>query len=168
MVNVLGTLFSDIATAIRNKTGDTATMKPAEFPAKIDSIVTGAVKTWKVEEGEFTSTATARTIQHNLGVTPDMVIVAISDPPSAGGGAIIFAFGLPNAVISATGGNITNTIVGASASLTYNKGIDDSNNMMESYGMIRDATTTEFTVGGGNCPLENGKQYVWYAISGII
>lgn len=41
MANVLGTLFQDIANAIRAKTGGTGTMKPAEFPAEIASIVTG-------------------------------------------------------------------------------------------------------------------------------
>lgn len=41
MANVLGELFSEIANAIREKTGDTATMKPAEFPAKISSITVG-------------------------------------------------------------------------------------------------------------------------------
>lgn len=41
MANVLGELFSDIAQAIRGKTGDTATMKPAEFPAKIAAIEGG-------------------------------------------------------------------------------------------------------------------------------
>ena len=38
--NVLGALFSNIANAIREKTGNTATMKPAEFPAKILDIET--------------------------------------------------------------------------------------------------------------------------------
>lgn len=41
MANALGTLFGDIATAIREKTGDTATMKPAEFPEKIAAIAGG-------------------------------------------------------------------------------------------------------------------------------
>lgn len=41
MANALGTLFGDIATAIREKTGDTATMKPAEFPEKIMGIEVG-------------------------------------------------------------------------------------------------------------------------------
>lgn len=39
--NALSSLFSDIADAIRGKTGDTATMKPAEFPEKIATIETG-------------------------------------------------------------------------------------------------------------------------------
>lgn len=39
--NVLGALFGDIADAIRAKTGDTATMKPNEFPTKISEITAG-------------------------------------------------------------------------------------------------------------------------------
>ena len=41
MANALGTLFGDIATAISEKTGDTATMKPAQFPEKIAAIEAG-------------------------------------------------------------------------------------------------------------------------------
>lgn len=40
-MSTLSVLFANIAEAIRNKTGDTATMKPAEFPAKIESINVG-------------------------------------------------------------------------------------------------------------------------------
>lgn len=36
--NVLAVLFQDIADAIRGKTGDTATLKPAEFPEQISNI----------------------------------------------------------------------------------------------------------------------------------
>lgn len=39
--NVLGTLFGDIADAIRGKTGGTETMKPADFPYEIKDIETG-------------------------------------------------------------------------------------------------------------------------------
>ena len=41
MSNELGKLFSDIAGAIREKTGETGTMKPAQFPAKIAGIQSG-------------------------------------------------------------------------------------------------------------------------------
>lgn len=41
MSNALGTLFGDIANAIREKNGETGTMKPAEFPEKISAIETG-------------------------------------------------------------------------------------------------------------------------------
>ncbi len=43
MSNALGALFGDIATAIREKTGDSRSMKPAEFPAKIGDISTSNV-----------------------------------------------------------------------------------------------------------------------------
>lgn len=42
MANALGELFGDIANAIRSKTGDTGTIKPAEFPAKIVAIESGS------------------------------------------------------------------------------------------------------------------------------
>ena len=41
MANVLGTLFGEIADAIREKSGESGTMKPAEFPEKISGISTG-------------------------------------------------------------------------------------------------------------------------------
>lgn len=40
-MSALGDLFTDIATEIRGKTGETGTMKPAEFPDKIAGIETG-------------------------------------------------------------------------------------------------------------------------------
>lgn len=41
MANVLGDLFKDIANAIREKSGETSSMKPAEFPEKILEIEGG-------------------------------------------------------------------------------------------------------------------------------
>lgn len=41
MSNVLGALFQEIADSIRAKSGDTATMKPTEFPEKISAIEAG-------------------------------------------------------------------------------------------------------------------------------
>lgn len=41
MANVLAELFANTASAIREKTGDSGTMKPAEFPEKIRGITTG-------------------------------------------------------------------------------------------------------------------------------
>ena len=55
MSNVLGTLFQDIANAIREKTGDTATMKPAEFPDKIAAIEGSTVESDLVKYVTFVS-----------------------------------------------------------------------------------------------------------------
>lgn len=41
MANALASLFGDIANAIREKTGETETMAPSEFPDKISGIETG-------------------------------------------------------------------------------------------------------------------------------
>ena len=41
MANVLAELFQNTANAIREKTGESGTMKPAEFPEKIRSITGG-------------------------------------------------------------------------------------------------------------------------------
>lgn len=41
MANALGTLFQDIANAIRSKNGETGTMKPADFPTAISNIESG-------------------------------------------------------------------------------------------------------------------------------
>lgn len=41
MANVLGQLFGDIASAIREKTGEAQAMKPADFPERISGISTG-------------------------------------------------------------------------------------------------------------------------------
>ena len=53
MANVLGELFGDIAKAIRNKTGETNTMKPNEFPQKINGIIVGQGDTILLEEQEL-------------------------------------------------------------------------------------------------------------------
>ena len=80
MSNVLGTLFGDIAAAIRAKTGDAGKMKPAEFPGKILSIVAGGGdKTLEFATGEFqVTTAGVKKVTHNLGVTPDIVMYFLS------------------------------------------------------------------------------------------
>ena len=57
MANVLGELFGDIATAIRSKTGEEGTMKPAEFPDKIKTIgLTTVYKLQSVTGFQFDST----------------------------------------------------------------------------------------------------------------
>lgn len=73
MANVLGELFRNIAAAIREKTGDTATMKPADFPEKISNIEAGGGGA-KIAVGTYEASTSKQTIAHNLGVVPDIVI----------------------------------------------------------------------------------------------
>lgn len=85
MANVLGKLFSDIAKAIRNKTGESeeVKMKPTEFPEKIGEIITGASNVC-VSSGFFEipeGVGSTYTVTHNLGVTPDIAIILAYDDP---------------------------------------------------------------------------------------
>lgn len=61
MANALQTLFSDIANAIRRKTGAPAKMAPLDFPGAIDSISTGGGGSFEtdviVEETTITTSA---------------------------------------------------------------------------------------------------------------
>lgn len=75
MANVLGTLFQNIANAIREKTGDTGTMKPAEFPEKIatisagsgdDTVLTGVEITPNFASGNQTVTAEDGTVMKSV------------------------------------------------------------------------------------------------------
>lgn len=94
MANVLGELFSEIATSIRGGLGDIGTMKPNAFPDRIDEIVellknagTGegggsggggsSTSTLKIKTGGFTSDANGsrKEIAHGLGTMPDLIMV---------------------------------------------------------------------------------------------
>jgi len=94
MANVLGQLFGDIADAIRGKTGEAGTMKPAEFPDKIAAIETGggssggASGEWLIASGATTETTEGKiNVTHDLGVVPDIVyIIANASGSSLTGG----------------------------------------------------------------------------------
>lgn len=99
MANVLGELFGDIANAIREKTGDTATMKPAEFPDKIAAIEVGgssggsAAIQFKKDRFEVTSPTQGMRISVDIGFKPDyLVVYAINDVKTASGGVTYFGF----------------------------------------------------------------------------
>ena len=85
MANALGTLFGDIANAIRMKTGKEATMKPIEFPSEILNIVGGSSNI-RATGGFITTSAEnvnngIATFSHNLGVKPDLVVLFALDTP---------------------------------------------------------------------------------------
>jgi hypothetical protein len=86
MANVLGELFGDIASAIREKTGDTATMKPAEFPEKIAGIEVGGGSggSAKVFSGYITGNSSMDTRYNvNFGFVPDVILVLIQPSNTA-------------------------------------------------------------------------------------
>ena len=95
MANVLGELFSEIATSIRGGLGDIGTMKPNAFPDKIDEIVellknsgpgdggaggsegSGSVGNLKFAYGfiEADAERNRATVTHGLDTMPDFILV---------------------------------------------------------------------------------------------
>ncbi len=182
MSNVLGNLFQEIAEAIRGKTGNSGTMKPAEFPANINSIVqTGETKqlTYKFATVP-TVTSDIMTINHNMGVVPDIIMFLPNNPPTAS--TLVYSIGMSTAMINALRTDEYPAKTGYIATFT------DSNNGTNSYygvtlgtcnghegdpeypqyGAVRGVTATSFTVGGTMAPLSRAASgYIWIAIAGI-
>lgn len=184
-MSVLGDLFADIAAAIRGKTGETGTMKPAEFPEKIGEIVTGAPPSIKFASGAIEPTASVETVEHGLGVMPDIVFVCLRSGVVQKTLTLVYAYGVSDAFKAL----ITSSEVAGGAVASKAATVSDVRNTIDSgrsacatYGMIRDATTTTFTVGGEQYNLlditpedtnpdddvEPGTVYYdWYAVGGI-
>ena len=181
MANALGTLFSDIANAIRNKTGTTAKMSPNDFPIHINSIVAGSGGTsggeWKFASGTATSTGSAMTIRHELGAVPDIIFVHMerqSEDKNFFSASLQFS----NAMIEAFNGAGEDNEKGLGfamlenlglATLTLLEGVDGAHTQFGGmYGAIRNANATTFTVGGGSMtPIPSDRTVTWWAVSGI-
>ncbi len=171
MSNVLGELFQNIANAIRGKTGETGTMKPSEFPENINSIVTGGEeKQLRYADGEFDVTSDIMTINHDMGVVPDIIMVLPYHIPTER--TLIFSTGLSTPMISALG----NKYIAPSCGITQagyvvirsSKG-HETDGEYPMYGLVRNVTTESFTVGSTLVPLSReGQGYLWLAIAGIV
>lgn len=166
MSNALGSLFSDIAAAIRSKNGEEGTMKPAEFPGKISAIETGggveATEGVLFATGLFTPTETPATVEHGLGVIPDMVAVFCIKKVSADS-ELISATGFSEAWVNA--GYRGNLLAGSFSTDSVHGPITGSS----AFGLVQGATSTTFQVGaaaGEASELAIGKTYRWIAISG--
>lgn len=176
MANVLGTLFGNIANAIREKTGETGTMKPSEFAGKIESIVIGGGSggTLVGSYGTFTASATSQTIRHNLGTVPLAVLIhSTYGTLISGEGGMIMSVGFSEEA---------SKLMGRPNGLTYYMRIMDvlssgyqAEVSQSSSGKYIETTTykqtinkaTETTVTFGEdsqAHLKSGVDYTWYAI----
>lgn len=202
MSNALTDLFGDIANVIRDKTGDSATMKPAEFPDKIDilsdtSIVTATADdvlegkifvdalgnkivgslvsgpTVKYTTGTVTGTGETMSIEHGLGVVPDIILLySQTDLTSGTAKYIEYAFGLKSGSIfgynigsvvvrknmtkSSTGTSTTRSLVRLNAGITSTT----------AFGGIYSTTSSTFSIGDGKDHyLYNSFKYAWLAIA---
>ena len=182
--NVLGTLFGDIANAIRTKTGDKATMKPMDFPTKILGIEGGG-RNIIVNSGRITPTADKQihTIEHGLGVVPDLIIVsigtAIAEEEMANYYSTIYGgFAFSSAFLEKIPYDIRGSFgswwswIGGSFGFV-DVGNPEGLDMAESstnkiYGRIRGANTSTFIVGGTSNHMPKDIAYNWSALTGLL
>lgn len=180
MANELRTLFQDIADAIKDKTGSTDTMKPAEFPAKIAAIPVGsggATSTMIGKSGSIDgstlSDRTNVTITHNCGKVPDFIIVYVNKAPVSG--EMYMAYGFTQKIASRVPSNMNAGVAikafsGGASPYPTTQGFENENvsSMFGSgYGHIRAVNETTFTIGGVNNPL-SAAEYMWVAYCGMV
>lgn len=191
--NVLGTLFQDIADAIRSKTGDTAKIVPNDFPDNILSIVAGGNVSGdggvavRASTGWIYANRTGiyrQSIRHGLGVIPDLVLVSngnwlgLTETQKAAN-PLMFIWGAHSKFKDAFSNTLSGagcTIQGLAFANGNDTGIDeyDPTNMFIS---CPDNNTFEFGVSESNykgnyglvAPDPDGTagQYKWIAISGL-
>lgn len=207
MANVLGTLFQNIADAIREKTGESGSMKPADFPAEILSIVTGidegdgsagessgtvsgaTSKPMRYKSGRVYPHAGTITIQHGLGVEPDMILVT-NAKCGYGYGALINAIGFSRQVLDAFPNLQAHTwfcfdnyegqtdtapfILDHSHRYPIEAWREEMDDLDARIGHISYATASNFLIGGDTAKMmtkyATGEDayYSWYVVSGLL
>ena len=192
--NALGTLFSNIADAIRTKTANLGTMKPNEFPDKILSIAQiihesggeyvppdNGDSSLKINCGYFRTNTTTGvrmlSIEHGLGTVPDFVIVyggGISSQFMANGYVkvpkFVCAYGFHSSFASQISPHLGAVNYSIGFLVTTEKGIDEDE---EKVGFITNCDSEKFLVGYGEdrndgyYEFEFNSDYYWIAMSGI-
>lgn len=134
----------------------------------------------KFAQGNFTGTNAKVTVQHNLGVVPDMFFLfqLSNSTKKDGKNSPCIVYGMSTAFVEATGAQykqfrITSEPYSTSSYVTVNanrsadgNAIDASANLS---GIVYGATKTEISVGGLSdyYPAEADMEYYWLAIGGL-
>lgn len=171
-----GTL-TDIADAIRSKTGKSALITPQEMASEIESISTGGGGIAEIEstEGEFTVTETNKTsiaISHGLPRTPFLVSVypkdltaSVSTNKHVVGGTSLFAYKSAivekNALYSIA--TPSNSSIGKVGWYTETNSVQDAIAEYTGANYVNDANATQFLFrSSANYPIM-ATTYVWKA-----
>lgn len=192
--NVLATLFSNIAEAIRTHLDDkSVTFAPAAFPEAIKNIVSGSggtgggtgggtetgVGDLKIKHGTFNSgTGYRKTVNHGLGKTPDIVVAYYGnqdwtyDPVTFSKMELYFAIGINSSLQGLT------SYKGCAQS--FGTGTVQTSHYMDEDGFVSNThiyCTDEDTFSwgcandgsntNGNGLMVANKTYQWLAISGM-
>lgn len=172
MANVLGELFGSIADAIRDKTGETGTMKPSDFPQKIHGIIGGSSGTLTYTDGSFFSAEGGiNTIEHNMGRIPDMIVVYVQQVPQMDW--LVISVGYSQAMMNSFTGDVyaPSSFISYETNVTMqiSHGMETTSELAERAGAVRNVNSSTFTVGGtqqyGLMPKDS--RWNWFAISGI-
>lgn len=178
--NVLVDLFRDIASAIKQKTGDNTSMKPSDFPQRILGInVSGGESggdsgevSYSYFSESFQASTQTQTVTHICNKVPDILLVYLEGVPS--NNTIFFALGFSQAMLDKLGGGYKNRVTfvrndGGSMEATSNIGVDktQSAQFYIDYGGIRDVSDTQMTLGGTTYGLQVDKHYSYIAICGL-
>lgn len=184
--NKLGLLFTQIASSIRGGLGDIGKMSPFDFPDKVTEIVnligsggesegTGSSGDLTFASGSFKTddNPTRMTIEHGLGVMPDLVLVynASMYPGSveeyASEYPAPFIWGMKSTFDTAVRG----CVAWAGSSWTTAHGIDNMDSSDITTGHIYCPDEATFSVGrlatNNNGHFSTNTTYRWLAISGI-
>ena len=133
---------------------------------------------WYVADGSFTPTTKSWTVNHNIGVIPEIIVVHIGVTPQAN--CLLFGVGFNENMMSSFAEGRDNVpgfvcMLGSSGGTTVSLSFTpiEADGAYNSFsgsdlGVIRNATATKFTVGGGTSTfihsgLLTGKNYYWKA-----
>lgn len=171
MANVLGALFSDIAKAIREKTGESETMKPNEFPSKISGITVSNASFTCNSGAFFSGEGGISTIAHGMGCVPDMIVVYVNQVPQRLG--LVISVGYSQAMLRALGegGYAPSSFVADDANVEIHifHGMESTSDQAVRYSAVREVNEDTFVVGGGEFGLmPEGGRYNFFAISGMV
>lgn len=134
----------------------------------------GGTGGWVSASGVFEGKSGTVTVQHNMGVKPDIVVLWSRNFVESNLGILVMS-GVSSIVKEkgATLSNLSKTSVYSSAggsAITFgvNAAIDSGDSSLNTFGFPRNLTNTTFDVGGGSSgKLVSGIQYDWFAIGGI-
>ena len=115
----------------------------------------------------FTPTSGEYWVNHNWGVIPDLVTVVPTRTPATN--KIFLSIGISRAMnnLGMTGASYLNTTGGGLWTQTCNFGIEDSAEDDAYMGVIREATTSGFRIGGSTGTVDTNVSYTVTGYSGI-
>lgn len=147
---------------------DTDTFR--SYADKVLAIEAGGGKTPVVVSGNFNPTSASEfTVQHSLGVVPDIAIFCLSET-TTNHAIAIFCVSFSTAFNTAVGKNKGSAtgILSSGGNMSMGVGaLDENASSSKSYGGFRNTTATEFTVGGSTFNLDTGKYYSYFLIGGL-